>query len=402
MEHTEAFREVVLSPWGLGGGYSGPVTFLGRLFGAVSAAEPAARIEVLYRDRGAEEVPAWAHDVTALGRQRRFGLREQLAWGARAARAVRERATPDVLVHLHGLYLANLIPAFALAPGRAVLLPVLERGDLAPAGPRPIAAIKQRLLRRVVSRARVGFAITRGIERELRALGMPPERIVPLANAVDEEEFASAGRVAPAAAAVRLGFVGKLGPIKRPQLLLGAVALLRERGVDATAVFLGPFASDEFEREFRDRVSELGLAEHVTLAGMRSDVASALRTEMDVFVLPSSSEGMPGALAEAMMTGLPAVVTDVGAMGDAVIASGGGVVVKPSAERIAAAVQRLLDDGAWAQCSRHAADFARANFGSRAVAAAYLAGIGRPLPEAAPAGPAADVASSVRADEVTA
>ncbi|WP_344792744.1 glycosyltransferase family 4 protein [Gryllotalpicola daejeonensis] len=392
---TDAFTEVVLTPWGVGGGYSGPVTFLGRLFSAVCAEEPDARIDVLYRDRGGEEVPAWATDATALSRRAHFGLREQLAWGVRAARAVRQRAGSEVLVHLQGLYLANLVAAYAVPPGRAVLLPVLERGDLVPAGAKPLAALKSRLLRRVVRRARVGFAITCGIERELRALGMPEDRIVPLGNAVDESVFTSEGRAVPGADAVRIGFVGKLGPIKRPQLLLDAVAMLRERGVDASAVFVGPFASAEFEGGFRKRVAELGLDEHVVIAGMRSDVASVLRAEIDVFVLPSSSEGMPGALAEAMMTGLPAVVTDVGAMGDTVIASGGGLVVTPDGERIAEAVERILDDGAWAEYSRRAADFAHAHFGSRAVAAAYLEGIGR-RPRGAAHVAVADPATSAR------
>jgi len=371
------FSALVLSPWGLGGGYSGPVTFLGRLFGAVHEAAPGARLDVLYRDRGAEQVPGWVHARAALGGGPSWGLRAQLAWGLRAARAVRERAGRDDVIHLQGLYLPNLIAAYSAPPGRTALLPVLERGDLVPAGPRPLAALKLRLLRRAVGRARVAFAISRGIERELRALGMPPERIVPLGNAVDEGEYTRAGRDVPAAGAVRLGFVGKLGPIKRPQLLLDAVVALRGRGLDATAVFVGPFASPDFEAGFRARVAELGLEGHVTIGGMRTDVASALRTEIDVFVLPSSSEGMPGALAEAMMTGLPAVVTDVGAMGDTVIASGGGLVARPDGASLADAVQRVLDDGAWAEYSRRAAEYAQARFGSRAVAAAYLAGVGQ-------------------------
>jgi glycosyltransferase involved in cell wall biosynthesis len=386
---TDAARVLVLSPWGVGGGYSGPVTFLDRLFGAVHSAEPGVRLDVLYRDRGAEVVPAWAGDARALGGPRAgFGLRAQLSWGVRAARFVREHAAEYERVHLHGAYLANLIAALALPAGRAVLLPVLEKGDLVPAGARPVAALKLRLLRRVVGGARVGFAITRGIERELQGLGMPAERIVPLGNAVDEGEFASAGRRTPAAGAVRLGFVGKLGPIKRPHLLLDAVAELRARGLDATAVFVGPFASADYERQFRARAAALGVEAHLALLGMRSDVASVLRADVDVFVLPSASEGLPGALAEAMMTGLPAVVTDVGAMGDAVIASGSGVVVRPDGARIADAVQQIFDDGAWAEHSRRAADYAARYFGSRAVAAAYLdaTGLGHAAARPAAAG----------------
>lgn len=402
-----ARRVLVLSPWGAGGGYSGPVTFLNRLFGAVHESAPEVALEVLYRDRGAELVPAWAASTTALGggHGAAFGVRQQLAWGWRAARALRA-TDAGTLVHLHGVYLANLVAAFALPAGRTALLPVLEHGDLVPAGPRLAAALKTRLLRRVVGRARVGFALTRGIRDELVALGMPAERIVPLGNAVDEAAFAPAGRTAPRPGAVRLGFVGKLGAIKRPQLLLDTVARLRADGLDATGVFVGPFESAAFEAGFRRRVAELGLEAHVTLAGLRDDVASALREEMDVFVLPSSSEGMPGALAEAMMTGLPAAVTDVGAMGDTVLASDGGVIVEPDGDRIAAAVRGMLGDGGgadgWLEYSRRAADYARRAFGSRAVAAAYLAGAGLGTASAASTLPAAPAGEPRPAEELRA
>lgn len=57
---------------------------------------------------------------------------------------------------------------------------------------------------------------------------------------------------------------------------------------------------------------DLNLGDRVILAGRRGD-ASTLLNAFDIFVLPSSKEGMPWALLEAMAAGLPCIATDVGA-----------------------------------------------------------------------------------------
>lgn len=56
----------------------------------------------------------------------------------------------------------------------------------------------------------------------------------------------------------------------------------------------------------------LGLKDRVVLAGRRPD-ASSLLSAFDLFVLPSTKEGMPWGLLEAMAARLPCVTTDVGA-----------------------------------------------------------------------------------------
>jgi glycosyltransferase involved in cell wall biosynthesis len=57
-------------------------------------------------------------------------------------------------------------------------------------------------------------------------------------------------------------------------------------------------------------VRELGIEAQVMLLGHRADVPDLL-CAADVFVLPSRSEGSPGALLEAMALGVPIVATDI-------------------------------------------------------------------------------------------
>jgi glycosyltransferase involved in cell wall biosynthesis len=63
----------------------------------------------------------------------------------------------------------------------------------------------------------------------------------------------------------------------------------------------------------------------------------------DVFVLPSRTEGLPAALIEAAMRGLPAVATDVGYVRDVVDDGVTGIVVPPGDERaMTAGLRRAL------------------------------------------------------------
>jgi glycosyltransferase involved in cell wall biosynthesis len=57
-------------------------------------------------------------------------------------------------------------------------------------------------------------------------------------------------------------------------------------------------------------INEYKLDNHVILLGRRTDVPALLH-QYDCFVFPSHSEGFSGALAEAMMSGLPVLASDI-------------------------------------------------------------------------------------------
>jgi colanic acid/amylovoran biosynthesis glycosyltransferase len=143
--------------------------------------------------------------------------------------------------------------------------------------------------------------------------------------------------------------VAALQPYKGQKHLLGAVALLRRRGYDVEAHFVG--AGPELRR-LRRAAAQLRVEAAVRFLGVLS--GDALRRSLDaahVFALPSIelpsglTEGIPVALMEAMAVGVPVVASRVGAVHELVVNGVTGLLVPPGdAEALAAAVAKLLDD----------------------------------------------------------
>jgi glycosyltransferase involved in cell wall biosynthesis len=158
---------------------------------------------------------------------------------------------------------------------------------------------------------------------------------------------------------------------------LDALALVRDQGFrDAKAIFVGPFDNADYEWGFRAHASRLGLDGAIEMVGFTREVWRWTNEKMSVLIHPSSMEGLPGALVEAMASGLPAIVTDVGAMGRVVREADAGFVVPPEASVIAGRVTQLWRDEAMREkLSAAARDYACNNFDVSSVAQQYLGAV---------------------------
>jgi len=142
---------------------------------------------------------------------------------------------------------------------------------------------------------------------------------------------------------IRLGTVAMLRAEKGIDDLLRALAVLVERGVDATLRVAG----DGPERERLERLTEdLGLSERVTFLGFVSPVDEAYRG-LDVYLQPSRAESFGLAALESLRYATPLVVSPAGNL--PVCAGGGdfGRVADPELPReiaLADAVQEVLAD----------------------------------------------------------
>src|SRR5262249_12490082 len=133
----------------------------------------------------------------------------------------------------------------------------------------------------------------------------------------------STGEVIPASRGFTLISVGRLVRAKDYGTLLRAVAVARTRVPDLSLWILG---SGDEGAALRPLGADLELESIVRFCGERRDVGNWLRAA-NVFVLSSTSEGLPIAMLEAMAAGLPAIVTEVGALPELVALSGAGTIV---------------------------------------------------------------------------
>jgi glycosyltransferase involved in cell wall biosynthesis len=143
-----------------------------------------------------------------------------------------------------------------------------------------------------------------------------------------------------------IGLVGRLDHWgKGHKELFTAMARIRERHpVHALIVGGGRRAA-----EMQQLAESLGLADAVHFLGPRRDVPDLLNA-MDVFVLPSYSEGVSLALLEAMAAGLPVIATAVGGLPEVVTDGDNGLLIPPrDPDALAGALERLLADPAWAR-----------------------------------------------------
>jgi glycosyltransferase involved in cell wall biosynthesis len=170
-----------------------------------------------------------------------------------------------------------------------------------------------------------------------------------------------------------VGAVGRLTYQKAPEDFLAALRALGRPGV--TGVWVG---DGELAGPVAAQAAGLP-GNQLVLAGQRSNVPGLLPA-FDVFALPSRYEGLPTAVVEAMVCGVPVVATAVNAVGDVVIPGETGLLVPPGRpELLAGAIGFLLDSPAAA--ARMAAT-ARARLGTRfgeqalrgALVAAYSGG----------------------------
>ena len=135
--------------------------------------------------------------------------------------------------------------------------------------------------------------------------------------------------------------VARFHPIKDHPMLIRAFALVALRLPDVALLLAGE-GPDRGISE--DLVRSLGISDRVKFLGVRKDVP-ALLGAVDLFALTSISEAASLTLMEAMASGCPSVVTDVGGNPELVRRGIDGLLVpRGNAEACAEAMFRILSD----------------------------------------------------------
>ncbi len=196
------------------------------------------------------------------------------------------------------------------------------------------------------------LAVSEAIKQDLVDSGLSPGRVQLVVNAVGsatDRDITHANQEAErkshgiCSTDFVIGYVGRLSAEKGLKYLLTACAELVSSGVPLRALIIGEGPQ---RNELEQLSQELGLGDRVVFVGFQEDVAQWLPC-MDVFVLPSLTEGTPMALLEAMAYGIPAVASAVGGVPQIIKHGETGILVSPGrAEEISNAILVLFRDPA--------------------------------------------------------
>ena len=166
------------------------------------------------------------------------------------------------------------------------------------------------------------------ILRELALKIAPKQPITLIGNGVDTQKFYPAPTLPNSK--LTLVSTGRLTERKGYQFVIPALASY----TDIELWLIG-------EGELRDTLKQMAQKAKITaqFLGYRSqDEIVTYLQQADIFILPSSNEGMSNSLLEAMACGLPVIVTDVGGTKE-LLQNNGILVEKESSESIREAIQ---------------------------------------------------------------
>jgi glycosyltransferase involved in cell wall biosynthesis len=205
---------------------------------------------------------------------------------------------------------------------------------------------------------------SRSAEVLAKSIGFVPDRIslIPNGHEVDQSQrdidrASVRARIGVGPQEYMLLSVGRLIASKRLCDAVAAIELLPEP-VKLVIVGDGPERA-ALEAE----VSRRGLNGQIVFTGERGDVADLLLAA-DCFLFPSESEGLPNALIEACLAGLPIVACQVGGVADVVKEGETALLVSArQPAELAAAIQRLRANAAEAgRLGKMARAWARSNY----------------------------------------
>lgn len=143
-----------------------------------------------------------------------------------------------------------------------------------------------------------------------------------------------------------IGLVGNLNPVKGHRYFIDAAKEIKAKHPESKFLIVGGILENrmDYYAFLKDRVARHGLENDIVFTDTRDDIPEIL-SAMDIFVLPSLSEGTPLALIEAMACERPCIATDVGGIGEVIENGKSGFLIPPmSPRKIIEAVDILMSD----------------------------------------------------------
>ena len=167
-----------------------------------------------------------------------------------------------------------------------------------------------------------------------------------------------------------LGAVGRLVPVKGYQYLIEAMRSVVNAIPDCKLVIAG---EGPLKDELFRRIVKHGLTSYISLLGYQASIPRFL-SMVDIFVMPSLSEGLPIALLEAMACGNPILASSVGGIPEVITSGEDGILLPPADPKVLAdSIMEMYFNGKLrAKISSRGKEVVEGNFSSSSMADRYL------------------------------
>jgi glycosyltransferase involved in cell wall biosynthesis len=263
-----------------------------------------------------------------------------LWYPVRLARFLRKRKTDILQMHTGVFIFGALAGTLAFTP--ATVYTEHGRGVV----DHPVRQAEDRIAVKLVDRlVPVSESLDTVLVERIKA---PRRKLVTIINGIATDLFSNRPRPQalleefslPADCRI-IGTVARLDAVKDQIGMLKAFELIGDRLGDCRLIMVG---DGPMRDDLEEYINGHGLQQRVIITGPRNDVPDFLNL-FDLFVLSSLSEGTSISLLEAMASGLPAVVTNVGGNPAIVEHNTDGLVVEPSdPAALAEAIVKILSN----------------------------------------------------------
>ncbi|HMO13235.1 MAG TPA: glycosyltransferase [Pirellulaceae bacterium] len=227
------------------------------------------------------------------------------------------------------------------------------------------------------------ICVSKSLKSYMEHAGHDPGKLFVVHNGV--RSLASCPDRNPPMGTWTLGTTALFRPRKGTEVLLQAIANLRNRGCPVRLLAVGPFESTDYEQKIKSLATELEISSLIEWTGFQTDV-NAFFQRMDLFVLPSLfGEGLPMVVLEAMATGVPVIAADVEGVNEAIRDQIDGHIFPPGdSTALADSIQTLIErPDAWKQMS-HSCVIQQSESFSETSMAAGVASVYRTICEMSP------------------
>ncbi|MEJ2702605.1 MAG: glycosyltransferase family 4 protein [Sedimentisphaerales bacterium] len=220
----------------------------------------------------------------------------------RARRLIKE-LKPDI-VHAHYVTSCGLT---AMVCGFHPTIVTVHGSDLT-TGTR--SRIWRPLLRRIFAFADSVNTVSKELEEMALSLSTDPAKIETLTLGIDTDKFALADRrEVHSSRPLRLVCTRRLEKVFDHSTIIGALVLLKERGIDFHMTFVG---DGSLRDTLKRHVEDVGLGDYIDFTGkVHNDDLPEILGQHEVYLSASLWDGMSLSLLEAMAMGLFPIVSDI-------------------------------------------------------------------------------------------